>query len=359
MRSGYQTHTAADRQSAVQVATDGPLDLAIVDYVLGGEDGLEVMGDLRQLQPGCLRVLMTGQQDFPMVVEAINRGEIVRVLRKPFQPNQLTSLLREAFQSAQRLEQRATAKLSEKGMAERATLDECLRRRMMRLAVQPIVDVSSGKPIRVAYEALLRPQHPSMRSPLDLLEAAERFGRIDHVGMAVLELAAEWVPRLPETAGLFINLHPIQLANPRQLGSDLEALLPYASRITMEITERARMGDINGWEDSVQLLTQGGFSIAVDDLGAGYNSLAVLADLSPQYIKLDMSLVRNAHLEPRKRRLIQLLATFAEATSAKMIGEGVEVEEEAKVLRDMGVNLLQGYHYARPMLELEQEPVPS
>lgn len=333
------------------------MDLALVDYVLGGEDGLEVMADLRDLQPGCLRILMTGQQDFPMVVEAINRGEIVRVLRKPFQPSQLTSLIAEAIQSARRLEQRASARLIEGGLAERSTLDECLRRKMLKLAVQPIVDVAGTGPVTVAYEALLRPQHPSMRSPLDLLEAAERFGRIDDVGTAVLQMAADWLGRLPNGEGLFINLHPIQLAHPDRLARDLEALRPYADRVTMEITERARMGDIDGWEDSVALLTGGGFSIAVDDLGAGYNSLAVLADLSPQYIKLDMSLVRNVHLEPRKQRLIQLLVTFAEATSAMTIGEGVEVAEEAAALRDMGIHLLQGYHYARPMLELEPTAV--
>ena len=102
------------------------------------------------------------------------------------------------------------------------------------------------------------------------------------------------------------------------------------------------------WEESVELLTRRGFSVAIDDLGAGYNSLSMLADLLPQYIKIDMSLVRNIHLEPRKRRLILLMATFANATGGKLIGEGVENSEEARALIDCGVHLLQGYLYGKP-----------
>jgi EAL domain-containing protein (putative c-di-GMP-specific phosphodiesterase class I) len=355
VREGYTVFTASDRESARVLGTENPLSLALVDYTLGREDGLDVMADLRDLQPGCLRVLMTGNRDFPMVVEAINRGEVVRVLRKPFQPKDLNKLVREAFLSAKRQEQRANARLIEGAMAERTTLDECIRRNLMKLAVQPIVDVSTGEALPVAYEALLRPQHPDMRSPLALLDAAERFGRIDDVGTAVLNMAHGWLQDLPVNRGLFINLHPAQLGDPDRLARDIESLKPSAKRITMEITERARMHDIDGWERSVDILTGAGFAIAVDDLGAGYNSLTMLAELSPQYIKLDMSLVRNVHTEPRKQRLVQLLVTFAEATGANTIAEGVETDEEAMVLVDMGIQLMQGYLYARPMMELPEQ----
>src|SRR5690606_14204990 len=129
--------------------------------------------------------------------------------------------------------------------------------------------------------------------------------------------------------GLFVNLHPEQLGDPARLAADLEPLAPHASRITLEITERSRLQDIARWDESVRLVGDAGFSVAVDDLGAGYSSLIMLADLQPQYIKLDMSLVRNLHEEPRKQRLVQLMVTFAEATQALAIAEGVESEDEA------------------------------
>src|SRR5690606_20148030 len=133
----------------------------------------------------------------------------------------------------------------------------------------------------VAYEALLRPQHPHLDNPGLLLAAAERHERVGDVGSLVLYLAGEWIRALPPAVGLFVNLHPEQLGDPARLAADLEPLAPHASRITLEITERSRLQDIARWDESVRLVGDAGFSVAVDDLGAGYSSLIMLADLQP------------------------------------------------------------------------------
>ena len=98
----------------------------------------------------------------------------------------------------------------------------------------------------------------------------------------------------------------------------------------------------------MKVIADGGYGTAVDDLGSGYSSLSILADLQPQFIKLDMSLVRNVHREPRKQRLVQLMTAFGEATGSLVVGEGVECEEEMQTLLDSGVPILQGFHFARP-----------
>jgi len=92
-----------------------------------------------------------------------------------------------------------------------------------------------------------------------------------------------------------------------------------------------------------------GFALAIDDLGAGYNSLAVLADTNPQYIKIDMQLVRNMHNEPRKQRLVSLLRSSGAELGAKVIAEGVETAGEAQALLDSGIRWMQGYYYAMPV----------
>ena len=135
------------------------------------------------------------------------------------------------------------------------------------------------------------------------------------------------------------------------MAEHIEPLVPYTDRVTLEITEQSNMAAIDGWERSIDLVRNLGFHLAVDDLGAGYNSLSILADLQPRYIKLDMSLVRNLHLVPRKQRLVQMMATFAEATNSLVIGEGVENRNEMEALLDCGVHLLQGYHFARPSID--------
>ena len=88
----------------------------------------------------------------------------------------------------------------------------------------------------------------------------------------------------------------------------------------------------------------------MDDLGAGYNALSILADLQPRIIKIDMSIVRNCDTELRKQRLVDLLAKFSDATGAMMVAEGVETEAEAIVLRKCGAHLLQGYLFHKPVI---------
>ena len=354
-RAGHTVHQAANRTDARRRAIDHALDVALVDYALGREDGLTVMADLQELQPNCLRVLMTGNTDFPMVVEAVNRGEVVRVLQKPFKGQQLLDLVDDAVRSINERFQRAQARLTQNQAESQSALDECLRKGLLRVALQPIVRVNGSEHKVVAYEALMRPQHALLDNPLKLLRAAEDNARINEVGSRIFERCAEWYRELPSDAGLFVNLHPGQLADPDRLRRDLSPLLPHASRTAIEITERARVQDIKGWDESIGALSDLGFKIAVDDLGAGYNSLNMLAELNPHYIKLDMSLVRNINMEPRKQRLVQLLVTFSEATGATSLAEGVETEAEARVLQDIGIDLMQGWYYGRPRLGLHQQ----
>ena len=105
----------------------------------------------------------------------------------------------------------------------------------------------------------------------------------------------------------------------------------------------------------VEELQEKNFSIAVDDLGAGYNALSILADLQPRFIKIDMSMVRNVHEIPRKQRLVDLIVKFGEATGALVVAEGVETELEAEALRECGAHLLQGYYFGRPDLKFVEE----
>ena len=345
-RAGYEVITATDVSEAVRYASKLPIQAALVDYVLSHEDGLQVLSRLREIQPACLRMLMTGRRDFPMVVDAVNRGEVLRVVRKPFEPTGLLQIIGDAFASARRMVQVATAQLNAVDAQEREMLDHCMADGLLRLAVQPILTPSDQKP--AAYEALLRSGHSVLDTPLALLQVAERHSRINELGNCVFALAERWFEKLPPSTGLFVNLHPTQLSDPDRLVEALAGLQPFADRVTLEITERSPLYEIELWEKSVEMVTEAGFSLAIDDLGAGYNSLTMLAELQPRYIKLDMSLVRHIEVEPRKRRLVQLIRTFAEATSALTIAEGVETKIEAEVLEDCGIHLLQGYYFAAP-----------
>lgn len=343
---GLRVVTAADGHEALRRLQEHAFDVAVVDYDMPGLDGLRVLSQIREAQPGCIRMLMTGSTDFPMIVEAVNRGEVLRVVEKPFAARDLLRHLGEAYASVRRMASVRQAQQKAVEESERNMLEACLREGFIRMALQPIISADDGSVF--AYEALLRSSHCILDGPMPVLRVADRHDMMHELGAEVCRRAGEILDVLHPEVHLFINLAPTQLGDMDTLMSGLAPVLPHSKRCAIEITERSRLQGIGGWEKSVEELQAHGFAIAVDDLGAGYNSLSVLADLQPTYIKIDMSIVRNCDKEPRKQRLVDLLVKFGDATGARVLGEGVETEAEAQTLRDCGIHLLQGYHLGRP-----------
>lgn len=354
-RAGLEVFAAKSRLDAVAVVKGGGPDVALVDHDLGGESGVDLLAELRDRWPHCARILWTATDDVALLMDAVNRAEIARVLRRPSEPEALVELVLGAAAATRTRDRNATTRLIEGAMVERRAVDECVRRKQFALAVQPIVRVDDDRASVIAYEALLRPAHPEFKHAGELLDAAERTGKLGDLGRAVMARAADWLKRLPEPVLLFVNIHPAQLGDLEALTDAVGPLRPYAPRVVFEITERAPTQEITGWEDAVAWLQGEGFSLAVDDLGAGYNSLTMLAELAPQYVKIDMDLVRGIDRDARKQRLVHLLTTFADATGSNTIAEGVETAAESSMLQQLGVRLLQGHRYGRPAEKLLSE----
>jgi EAL domain-containing protein (putative c-di-GMP-specific phosphodiesterase class I) len=345
-REGHTVFPAGHGPEGLRIAEEQEFDIALVDYNLPMMDGIEVLQRLREKQPGCLRVLVTGQLDLPMVVGAVNRGEVTRVIEKPFETRGLIESVEELVERREQMVDLIKGQGNALKTERRKLFTECLAGDAVRLDLQPILRSDTTR--IYAFEALLRSTHPVFRGPLDLLKAAEELEMISELAEVVVDRARGWMERLPGDVRLFMNLHPDELADSRAVALRLDCLAPWADRIILEITERSSLDGVGEWERSIQVLTEMGFKIAVDDLGAGYSSLKVLAELQPSVIKVDMSIVRDVDSTPRKRRLVELLARFAEATDAELVAEGVETEAESEVLREIGAHLLQGYLYGKP-----------
>lgn len=346
-RLGHVVAEAVDGSTALRMAQEAPYDIAFVDYDMpGGLDGLSVLARLRDVSPRCVRVLMTGRTDFPVVVQAVNKGEVLRVLPKPFHAHQLEELLHDVVEAARRL---AALDQNDRDASGAGRLyQEALDGGHFGMAVQPMVSGADSSFV-VAVECLLRSTHPALGTPHAVLAAVERSNRVVDLGALVNRLAAGWATRLPSDLLVFVNVHPGQLDDP-DVVERFSPLLPYASRVVLEITERASLRDVSQWEGALARLEEHGFRFALDDLGSGYGGLSLLADLRPAFIKVDMSIVRDVHLKPNKQRLVDVLVGFANATGARLVAEGVESAEEASTLVRSGVHLLQGFHFARPTL---------
>lgn len=223
-------------------------------------------------------------------------------------------------------------------------LQRCLA--TLTLHFQPIVHAATRA--RFGYEALLRSSDRSLPNPGAILDAAERLERTATLGRNVRAQAAKVIAGAPIERGLmFVNLHLLDLFD-KQLLSPFAPLSKVASRVVLEITERTSLEGKLDLRYRVAELRELGFHIAIDDLGGGHARMGTFTPLDTDFVKLDMSLVRDVDKHQMKQRLIRSVTQLCREQGTQVIGEGVETEAEAQVLVDLGCDLLQGYVIARP-----------
>lgn len=214
------------------------------------------------------------------------------------------------------------------------------------MAFQPIVTAADRTVF--GYEALMRCRDAELPHAGVLLDAAERLERTYQLGrLARAQVAAAFAEAAPERGFAFVNLTVRDLFDPT-LSSPFGSLARIAHRVVLEITERSSLEGVEGVVDRVAELRELGYGIAVDDLGGGYSRMAHLAPVDTDFVKLDMSLVRDVDAHPIKQRLVVSVVELCRDNDVRVIGEGVETPAEAETLVRLGCDYLQGYLIARP-----------
>lgn len=230
---------------------------------------------------------------------------------------------------------------------------------LLRVVYQPIVDFRSWTV--VGWESLVRgPAGSHFESPLVLFDFAEEAESVFALERICRELAVANIgPRNPEQK-IFINVNPRTLADPGFRPEETLGLLAKhgmsPQNVVLEITERHNVCDFALFHRALDLYREQGFLVAIDDVGAGYSGLWSIAEIRPEFIKVDMSLIRGIDTNPVKRAMIETLVTFADKTGSRIIAEGIETETEMSSLVSMGVHHGQGYYLGRPSAP-KQSPV--
>ena len=324
-----------------------PFDCVVSDVHMPEIDGFALIAAIRRYDDDLPVLLMTGDPSLDGAVRAIDTGA-VSYLSKPFDHETLAAGVARAARrhGVARMRRRARSTTDSELTNLAARFDNALARSWM--AFQPIIDVTVSRPF--AYEALVRTDEASLNRPDVLIATAERLGRIHDLGRTVRAAVAHAAANVPDDVLIFVNVHGLELTD-EDLFGDSCALAPLASRIVLEITERIGLDAVAG-PAQVGMLRQRGYRIAVDDLGAGYAALGALATLEPEIVKLDMSLVRDIDRHPTKRRVVGAIATLCRELGSRVIAEGVETQAELRTVRDAGIDLIQGFLFARPTREI-------
>ncbi|NYI40938.1 EAL domain-containing protein [Demequina lutea] len=234
-------------------------------------------------------------------------------------------------------------------------LRAAVRHRRLRVHYQPLVDLADGRVIGV--EALCRWNDSRQRpvAPDVFIPAAERTGAISMVGREVLRIATEqseqWANDHGDGMTMSVNVSPLELSHPDFLDG-LKALVGEAKlrryTLCVEITETAIISDPHGALVTLSALREMGALIALDDFGTGHSSLAYLAGLPIDIIKIDQSFVATVDTDPTSRALVNAVVRIASALGATTIAEGIERPSQLRVLKELGCDIGQGYFLGRP-----------
>jgi EAL domain-containing protein (putative c-di-GMP-specific phosphodiesterase class I) len=345
--SGYSVLEAADGMEALAQLSPEP-DLILSDITMPRLDGVALLRRVATEHPDLPVILLTGNPDLRSAIAAVEFGAH-RYLIKPVDPAELQNTV------AKCLRLRRLAKLRREAAGIRRDETISIRRdglgsrlglalAELQLVWQPMFDTADSA---VAFEGCLRTPQPGLRTPGEVLQAANSLDVSHELGRAVRRVAAQSARSAPPGSLIFVNMQASDLLDP-ELVDARAPLSAHAGRVVLELTEQTSSEGIHDLSDRLGRLRALGYRIALDDLGSGYASLSLFATLDPEFVKIDMSLVRNIHRAPHKMQLARSLAAVFKDMGKVCIAEGVEAPEERDALREAGFDWLQGFLLGRP-----------
>ena len=349
-RAGLSVTTAPGAEEALSMLRAVRFDVLVTDIAMPGMNGIDLSRCATEVDPHIQTLLITGAPTLDRAVAAIDQG-VFKFLQKPLDA---MSLVQSVFRAAAlcrvaREESRtvkpvaSVAPLSSDHRVLTRAFDAALA--SASVAYQPIVRADQGG--LFGYEAFVRSGDASIPDALSFLRAGERLGRLPELGRFVRSTVQAQAAALAGHPLLFINLHPADLLDPELVdwGGGLRQI---ACRVVLEISEHSDLTSIPNAALRVGSLHKMGFRIALDDIGAADAGILPFSRLDPDFLKLDVSLVRGVEDDDAKRRVVSAVTGFARDLRMHVVAEGVETIAESRALSDLGCDLLQGYLFARP-----------
>ena len=237
-------------------------------------------------------------------------------------------------------------------------LAHALEAHEIELFFQPKYAIQTETPTLASAEALVRWRHPElgMIVPMNFVPLLERSGQIGAVDRYVWSEAARQVAAWRKTYGVTlpvsVNLSRVDVFDP-ELPEILDRIIEENGLdrgcLKLEITESAYTEDADQMIRIIGLLREKGYVIEMDDFGTGYSSLSMLSSMPIDVLKMDMAFIQNIERNERDFRLVKLILDIARYLKVPVVAEGVETENQLKLLKDAGCDIVQGYYFSRPL----------
>lgn len=232
---------------------------------------------------------------------------------------------------------------------QRKQFRQLIRREELGYYYQPIVSAVTGN-IR-ALEALMHIDMPTLKSPEDVVRLAKEERCLHELERLTFFQAAEGYVQLRENGDvrgdelLFVNSIASESMTDEECREFNQKYGELQTQLVLEITEQESLN-----QDALERKNMSGFlgAIALDDYGSGYNSEKSLLAISPQYIKVDMAIIRDIDTDPDKQQIVVNIVNYAHQRGMYIVAEGIETSAELEKVLELGVDLLQGYYLARP-----------
>jgi EAL domain-containing protein (putative c-di-GMP-specific phosphodiesterase class I)/CheY-like chemotaxis protein len=353
-RAGYKVVTVTNGSEALEELRihASMFDVVISDIRMPGASGLEVLKSIRERDLDVPVILIAGSPTFASAAEAVRYGAF-RYLEKPIDHDLLLLVVKEAirFHDVARLRRESVMvleKARESGGSRELDLSDKFQNALksLHMVYQPIVSV--GQHDLFGYEALLRCDRAFFPNTEVFIVTAEQLGRVHDLGRAVRSAVAPMVFKAPSEF-VFVNLHPLDIMD-TELFAEASPLSAVASKVVLEITERASLDNAEHLRRQVEKLRSLGYLLAVDDLGAGYAGLTSILHIKPDVVKFDMIFTRGIDQDPIRKKLVSSMAAGFHQMNIITIAEGVETVAERDTLIECGVDAMQGYLFAKPGL---------
>lgn len=348
---------AANGMDALQILEHEAIDVVLIDLEMPVMDGVELIRAIAQKKLSTSIIILSAKD--PVLISSVGTMaeadglHVLGTFQKPLLPDALECSLLRFIHDAKMALQPIEDDIEQDVTA--VELSKAIVNNEMTLAFQPKLTVQGL--ILSGVEALARWHHPTkgMISPGVFIPLAERHGLIDALTRHLLEQAFKHKRTWQQYGlrfNLAFNLSPLSLADIDIVDWLCAMAAQYdvpANEITFEITENALLGELASAIRTLARLRLKGFHIAIDDYGTGFANAQQLSRVPATELKIDRSLVHRAAARPQQQTIFASTVELAKKLNLSTVAEGVETREDFQVVVDLGVDLVQGFYFSKPL----------